>query len=245
MWDAAAALTPPPHEHREALRKAWHGQHRTDPGPPAPASSQASGLAQVVPVPQAPPSHPARWAVPEPAVESLPADSEPVVLAGPGPVQAPEASPAPTGGHEDPGVPREKGLGWPPEQAGPAAWQFIDDHGQRPWAPSDVSPAQQQVLTLLHDGSVTIADVLASRDSAAHVTDVRLMLEAARSLGPDTAAALIGQAGIEAGSRVRDLSNVQRERLLKAVHVRAPFHSRGSRADAGARMERRTRDFRR
>ena len=240
MWDAAAALTPAPREHREALRRAWAGQHGADPRMPLQASGPASPAPHAVPVPQgAPPSLSARPALPD---APSPAVFEPASLF-PGPL--PER-PVLTGEQTPPLPPHEPGAlnvtrrevpGWQPEREDcDQAARLARDHNEpRQWVPPDV-PGQQQVLRFLHQGTVTVGDVLASRDPVAHRTDAGLMVEAACHLGPDAAAALIGQAGIEAGSHVDDLTVIQRERLLQAVSAYAPFRGKGSRADAGPRI---------
>lgn len=101
----------------------------------------------------------------------------------------------------------------------------LRDCGQ--WTPLDVCPAQRQILTLLYEGRVTIGDVLASKDPDAHITDVRLMLEAARDVGVGAAAALMGQAGIVPGSTTGGLSDTQRRLLLEAVSAIMPRRAGG------------------
>jgi hypothetical protein len=211
MVDAASALSPPPHEQREALRKAWAAQHQPDPGMPAGGSSQASAIT-LSPPPAA--DAPLRAA-------SEPASGARELLPGRHVLAGGQADPLPAG---EPG--RERPV---PRPGQPTRDQAATLARGQLWAPPDDLPrAQQQILALLRARTVTVGDVLASRDGAARLTGVGLMLEAA--CGPDVAPALAGQAGIGPGSRVGDLSDVQRGRLLEAVS--ACNRVGGSRADA-------------
>jgi hypothetical protein len=229
MWDAAAALTPPPHPHQQVLPNAPPVQVREkDPGP-ADAFGRAGVLPQAAPLPQVP-----QRLLTHPAYPNAPARAGGPAAAAPR--QEPERA-GPAGDRADSVADEQPAAsaasipaisGHQPDQAAVRAARLArEERGWRPCALPDVPPAEQQILRFLHDGIVTVGDVLASRDPAAHVSGVRLMLEAVRGIGPEVAPALMDQAGIGAGARAGDLAGLQRERLLAAVSAVAPGRPRG------------------
>lgn len=215
MWDAAA-LTMPLSRERDELRNAWAADAQSRLGPTVTALGSPFNAARVAAV----------------EVRPVPVPPQPVPVA----VMAADRYNAAAPGGEPASVPS-----LPPPATGPSVRDSLDQasrmpprrselsdtsHGE-PWEAPDVTPAQQQILTLLHEGRVRVGDVLASRDPHAGRADVRLLLEAVRHLGRQAAPVLMEQAGIAAGSTVGDLDEVQRQQLLEAVSAVIPYWARG------------------